>query len=323
VAVIAYSGSDNKVLNGTSGKDRFVVDLAQLADHRARLIDFGGADTLQIVDLGAEWATRSFMMVGDRLVWRGLDGGVIVIKLQAGLPQVEYLEWSSSTGSALHRLKLVTDLTPDTGGNIAILGTRGDDLIIVPDMGGDASGRSEVHGGGGADTITASGVEFSVVYGGGGNDLIVTPGPAAGEFHGGRHDDVLWGCAGDDRLFGDRGRDTLLGAAGDDLLKGGKGYDTLNGGAGDDVLRGGKGRDTLTGGAGADVFVFGNAQKEGVDKITDFEDGVDVLRIKGSSFGALDISQEGIDTHIILPNGTEIILQGIEQSLIDSADFVF
>ena len=323
MAVITYSGTADKILTGTSGKDRYVIDLALLADHRTRLKDTGGGDTLRIIDTDGNWATRSFVNTGDKLLWKGGDGGRIVIPLLDGLPEIEFLEWSTGTGSAVPRLQLTTDLKPESGGNIAIIGSRGADQIIVPDAGGGALGRSEVHAGGGSDTVTASGTELTVVYGGGGGDLIITPGPAAGEFHGGRHDDVLWGCKGNDSLYGGPGKDDLFGAVGKDILKGGKGRDTLNGGDGRDTLTGGLGADTLSGGAGADIFAFKDTRDEGLDTVADFQDGVDILQIRGGSFAGLEISQSGADTRIILSGGTVIVLLAIDQSLIDGADFDF
>jgi len=67
----------------------------------------------------------------------------------------------------------------------------------------------------------------------------------------------------------------LTGGAADDLLYGGAGADTLSGGGGDDILFDGEGVDTLRGGAGADIFVF--ASDGVVDRVEDFEPGVDRL----------------------------------------------
>lgn len=54
--------------------------------------------------------------------------------------------------------------------------------------------------------------------------------------------------------------------------------DKLVGTAGDDILIGGKGHDVLTGGAGRDTFVFKHL-KDGIDKITDFKIGVDLIDV--------------------------------------------
>ncbi len=87
-----------------------------------------------------------------------------------------------------------------------------------------ASGRFEVRGLGGNDTIT-----------------------------------VRAGTTGGDRLVGGDGNDTLNAAESDDMLDGGAGTDRLNGGAGNDVLIGGAGGDTLSGGDGIDTAVYSSS----------------------------------------------------------------
>ena len=62
----------------------------------------------------------------------------------------------------------------------------------------------------------------------------------------------------------------------------------LTGNAGDNALRGRGGADVLTGGAGADQFRFDTAPAAGnVDRITDFEVGVDRIELARSVFGAI------------------------------------
>jgi hypothetical protein len=55
---------------------------------------------------------------------------------------------------------------------------------------------------------------------------------------------------------------------------------TLNGGAGADTLISSRGQDVLTGAGGADHFVF-NAENWAPARITDFEDGVDKIDLRG------------------------------------------
>ncbi|UOD51665.1 hypothetical protein DHf2319_10020 [Orrella daihaiensis] len=118
------------------------------------------------------------------------------------------------------------------------------------------------------------------------------------------------GGNGNDHIYGRGGPDTLLGGNGADELYGGGGRDVLDGGNGSDLLDGGPGPDILTGGNGPDVFVIGSAHgshgggdhdsdhgndddhshiqtlvtddvlsegSHGMDIITDFKPGVDVL----------------------------------------------
>ncbi|CAN5155177.1 hypothetical protein BH10PSE4_BH10PSE4_07270 [soil metagenome] len=71
-------------------------------------------------------------------------------------------------------------------------------------------------------------------------------------------------------------------------MTGGGGADTLSGAAGDDVLNGGAGNDYLSGGAGADVFRF-DGLGLGIDKIADFQVGVDHIALKATGFGVTSL----------------------------------
>lgn len=75
------------------------------------------------------------------------------------------------------------------------------------------------------------------------------------------------------------GGGTVVGTGGDDFLSGRGGADWISGEAGDDVLGDGAGADTLRGGAGADLFVM--AADGAVDRIADFELGVDRIELRG------------------------------------------
>ena len=89
--------------------------------------------------------------------------------------------------------------------------------------------------------------------------------------------DVFVGDANANRLVGNGGNDRLTGRAGNDILEGG---------AGNDRLVGEQGLDAMTGGADADTFVFNLAPAAGgLDRITDFEAGIDKLEIDASLFG--------------------------------------
>ena len=71
------------------------------------------------------------------------------------------------------------------------------------------------------------------------------------------------------------GVENLVGSALADYLTG----DTL-----DNLLDGAFGNDTLTGGQGADVFAFHTG--DGNDRITDFQNGVDVVRLDSDLNGS-------------------------------------
>lgn len=139
-----------------------------------------------------------------------------------------------------------------------------------------------------------------------------------------RGNDRLDGLGGNDTLSGANGSDTLLGGAGRDVLSGGRGGDRLQGGAGNDALsgddgadrlEGGVGRDVLTGGRGADLFVFG--ARSGADTITDFQDGIDHLSVRGG----YDLTQKAAGVLVEHGDGT-VLLKGLTLDQIGAGDFL-
>ncbi|WP_299850104.1 spondin domain-containing protein [uncultured Roseovarius sp.] len=92
--------------------------------------------------------------------------------------------------------------------------------------------------------------------------------------------------------------------------------DVLVGGAGDDILDGGRGNDKLEGGIGADTFLF--AQDSGIDVITDFEAGLDVLDFTATGVGELNAVQDGADVLIDLGEGNTVTL--IDTQIADLSD---
>lgn len=152
-----------------------------------------------------------------------------------------------------------------------------------------------------------------------------------GEVDGGMGDDTLIGNDQTDWLSGNDGGDWLRGRGGDDTLDGGAGEDRLQGGDGDDIINGGvdftpevdEGQtDVMTGGAGADVFVFG--EQSGRDRVTDFEDGTDILRLHGhvGGFDMLTIINQNGNLLVEHDNGS-IVLVGQAGLALTQADFDF
>ncbi|NEN88541.1 MAG: nucleoside hydrolase [Okeania sp. SIO3H1] len=153
--------------------------------------------------------------------------------------------------------------------------TSGDDLI----PGGEEDDL--LQGLGGSDTIAGFAGDDELL-GNRGNDSI----------NGGAGDDTLKGGYENDTLKGGSGDDSLIGWIGNDALLGGSGEDTLSGGQGRDRLNGGEGDDTLTGGASQDKFIFAANQafsevELGVDEITDFVSGQDMILLDLTTFAAI------------------------------------
>ena len=176
------------------------------------------------------------------------------------------------------------------GADLAELGL-GDDLFIDVNQGGEL-GRDTVFAGAGNDTIQG--------WGG---------------------DDVFDGEAGNDIIMAGWGMDTLTGGDGADTLNGEDGHDVLIGGSGSDRLEGGRGLDTLTGGAGEDTFVF--SAPGGLDRITDFTPGEDLLELANvSSLDDLTISDWPAGLHLDWDGGS-VVLEGIVRAVFDTDDILF
>jgi len=225
-------------------------------------------------------------------------------------------------------------------GNDSLLGENGNDTLLGQD-GNDTirggAGADSLVGGSGIDTLTyntavgavnvnigtnvAAGGDangdiistFENVFGGGGNDTLTGSG-GANEIRGG---------AGNDSLLGENGNDTLLGQDGNDIVRGGAGADSLVGGGGLDTLIGDTGNDTLTGNSGADMFLFTLVWED--DTITDFELGIDTVRIQGG-FDASDITFSAVGGNALatLITGDSILFIGRTIAQLNSfADFDF
>lgn len=96
-------------------------------------------------------------------------------------------------------------------------------------------------------------------------------------FVGGREGDVTTGSDGNDIIFDLGGVNFINPGEGDDIVIGGKGFETFVVGSG--------GSDTFIGGRGSDLFeFFAFANRPGeVDRILDFETGVDAIVVAGGS----------------------------------------
>lgn len=206
-------------------------------------------------------------------------------------------------------------------GNDTAGGGFGDDLLNMDDgddIAGGGPDHDTINGGLGDDNIAGS-YGNDVLDGENGNDSI----------GGGPGKDRIDGGAGGDQIGAGEGDDIVSGQGGNDFLAGGGRNDSLNGGPGDDTLNGGLGNDTLIGGAGSDTFVFNRLTNGEADRITDFDPGVDVIRMSGvdgggqsGRFAALDIRSINGGAQISY-DGHSIFLADVSPSDLDTGDFLF
>lgn len=214
------------------------------------------------------------------------------------------------------------------GGNVWDAGTEQNDEIpantaflgqTVPNTGTDENGVVNLHPGFMANgnilaqfpngDFTAAGYEVAKITVS--QDIVGTADDEA--LQGTNISETIVGLAGDDTLNGFGGHDIIIGSQGNDLLRGVDGNDTLEGrqgndimlgGNGDDVLLGGQGRDRMNGGAGNDIltggasidyFIFAtNSEFDendvGMDTITDFNQGQDLILLDKNTFSAITSS---------------------------------
>lgn len=136
--------------------------------------------------------------------------------------------------------------------------------------------------------------------------------------------DLIKGTAVGDKLNSYAGDDRLLGRGGNDRLWGDKGRDLVNGGGGADKIDGGKGADVLIGGRGEDTFIF-RGKKAGHDKIKDFVEGKDLIKIKVGtvdSFSDLTVTYNGDDARISYES-TVIKVLDVGANALEANDFMF
>ncbi|MGH1422179.1 MAG: M10 family metallopeptidase C-terminal domain-containing protein [Hyphomonas sp.] len=223
-------------------------------------------------------------------------------------------------------------------GTDILLGRAGDDVLNA------GTGNDTLAGNDGNDYLDGSGGD-DIVYGGNGVDTVVGRDGAdtlygdAGEdfLSAGNGDDYLSGGADNDKLDGGNGNDDLSGGAGDDILAGRAGNDTLDGSigndilaghAGDDHLFGGEGDDVLVGGGDNDTFQFATDTSNGIDTISDFTIGEDIIDLQGSAFSSFaDVSaamtSSGSDTVISFGANGSVTLSNISMASLSASDFTF
>ena len=193
------------------------------------------------------------------------------------------------------------------------------DALIEQAFGGDGNdlivgnlADNTLHGGRGDDTV-AGGFGSDTIYGNGGDDRL--RGDLNIRADGGA-------IGGNDLIYGGDGNDAIAGKGGDDILHGDAGHDALYGDAGRDWLSGGAGHDVLTGGADLDIFAL--TVDAGMDIITDFAIGEDLIELLGGiTFGQTNRIQQEHNTLLSFGNQTLALLEGVAVDQLTADSFLF
>lgn len=301
-ADLVYGGNGDDTINGGGGADEFHGQ--------------SGHDTISGGD-------------GDDILAGGegndkLTGGSGADTLKGGDGLQDVASYETSTSRVFVNLAAETASGGDAEGD-TLTGIEG---LIGSDQADQLTGDTldnEIDGGGGQDDLVG-GAGNDVIRGGTGYDDI-DAGDGNDEVWGGNGADTVTLGAGNDTFYDtdqtdEHGADTVNGGWGHDVIDGGGGDDRLIGGGGNDTIIGGIGNDTLKGGLGADVFRFNTNLALGVDVITDFELGIDLLEVTGMEFSDLTFIGTGSGVRVEWDSGS-VRLEDVSTSSIDADSFLF
>lgn len=265
---IAWGTVIENVICG-SGNDRVSGNLAN-----NRLRGNVGNDTLagaagnDVLDGGA--GTDRLIGGAGNDIYRRTPGDIVVEALNGGIDTVHSLT-SLTLGANLERLLLVgSDAVNGAGNALANLITGNG---IANRMRG-AAGDDTLRGMGGADRLEG-GAGADVLYGGAGSDVyLIDARDRVIEASSAGVDTVM--SSGAIRMSTNVENATLTGTTNASVY-GNKLGNVISGNRGANLLDGGGGRDVLSGGGGADVFQFRDGY--GSQRVTDFQDNLDTIRI--------------------------------------------
>ncbi|MGF9562975.1 VCBS domain-containing protein [Neorhizobium sp. JUb45] len=245
---ILIGGSEANTLTGNAGNDYLDGGLG------ADVLDGGAGDDTFILRADVTGSGKRFIEINgvlQEVSIEGLAGTSDKVIGGSGNDTIELQRGDKAGFVADYRS------APDyISGVEKIVGTNGDDVILLAANTVADGGKITIQGGAGKDVIGGSD-KGDDLYGEDGDDLI--SGLGGDDFiSGGNGADTIYGGDGNDRINGDWGKDKLYGNAGNDTIYGGGDDDYIDGGAGDDLLYGDDGDDTLVGGAGKNKIYGGN-----------------------------------------------------------------
>ncbi|TAD87441.1 MAG: hypothetical protein EAZ99_17380 [Alphaproteobacteria bacterium] len=268
VYVQAEAGVDNVTIGGSQS---FGVSLGADNDSLTVTGLLGGVGGGQLIDMGDGSDTVSLQDVD----------AVVTISLGEGANSLTMKDFGPSYGGNSQSILAGT-------GNDTIKAGAFNDMYLA-DLGGDniiTLGNQTAYyagawleTGAGNDSMTVG--DFGAIrfiLGDGANQLNAGNGYA--EVFAGSGSDTINLGDGPHVITTGAGNDSVSTGSGASSIDTGLGNDTISAGAGNDTLFGGADADVLTGGSGADVFIY-DILAGGLDRITDYEVGVDVIQIGG------------------------------------------
>ncbi|MEO9518531.1 MAG: calcium-binding protein [Paracoccaceae bacterium] len=321
-----FGGDENDTLDGGDGDD--IVsggqgdDLILASQGRDQVDGNAGNDTIDYSDTGSAITVKlnKSTAVANTFV-DSIQGIENVIgtdfddKLVGDIGDNEL--WSGAGNDTINNI----------GGNDTIQTGNGEDFVL-----GSSDGE-QVNLGDGDDVARMRGGN-DLIEGGLGNDTLAGNGGADTAFGGGGNDTFFMGSQ-NDTAYGGAGADTISGGFNADVLDGGADDDRVRGEAGMDQLNGGDGNDLLVGGDNADTFWFFDTDATGVDRITDFQDGLDQINLSDWGFAsdadvfAIASMAGGADQHTRLDftdgSGGEtraLVIENLDISDFDASDFL-
>ncbi|RVT39899.1 calcium-binding protein [Sphingobium algorifonticola] len=251
---VLYGGAGNDTLYGGEGNDQ--LSGGEGADY---MVGGDGNDTYYVDNIGdevIEFSNGGIDRVVSSLANYALDTNAEILDLLEGAGNIN---GSGNDAANTLRGNSGNNQLHGRGGNDTVYGQGGDDVI----NGGE--GNDLLDGGAGVDTIS-----FKTTAAGGATvDLLITKAQNTGfGLDTIRNFENIEGTESADTLLGDNNANAIIGLGGDDTIRG----------------RGGD--DTITAGSGADTIIFEAAALNGVDRIRQFQSGVDTLQFSAADYDA-------------------------------------
>ena len=302
----------------------FVIGQSDADKHKVTL----GSSDVTSVDLDAG---INVLKTRDGFVGSISTGGVDKVVVGAGGAGLiatgnedDTIKTQGGFVSAISAGKGDDDVTIGSGGAESVAAGIGDDVINAK------GGVSYINSGSGDDVVYLGAEGASVVQLQNGNDLVVLTELARPE-----HGVILLGNDGTDTVSFARysvgvtvdleetgWQDPAATPVGLVQLRN---FENVIGSDHADNLTGNALDNKFTGNAGADVFTFTGTEKDpeaGFDRVLDYEEGIDLLRLPGQAFGDLVIQDYGASLLITHANG-DILLKDMAGVTLDASDFLF